>query len=160
MNKELPMVLILIGTSKSLYGDELQRFNSYLEKYKDKIIVTNKLPYEGVISYLKACDILINPRQKSIEAEAGFPTKLGEYFSVKKPVISTNTGDIMHYFRDENCLLISQHDDPLSLVNKINYLYHNRGKGAELAENGYNWAKENLDYIKNAKKLVEFVGNL
>jgi hypothetical protein len=36
-----------------------------------------------------------------ILADSGSPTKIGEYFSARKPVVATKVGDLQHYFSDK-----------------------------------------------------------
>lgn len=152
--------LFLIGSVDSLDKKEMDLLNLYKSKFKDSLILTGLVSYERVIGILKSCDLLINPRQECIESEAGFPTKLGEYFSVKKPIISTSTGDISKYFENKRCLILIESNNPQALAEEIISLFKNKINQKELAVNGYKWAIKNLDYIKNAKRTFEFIHNL
>jgi glycosyltransferase involved in cell wall biosynthesis len=109
---------------------------------------------------LLTCDILVNPRKSGVFAEAGFPTKLGEYFSTKKPVISTRVGDIKSYFTDKNELVLVEPDNPDQLSLAIIYLTENKSQAKRIGDNGYGWAIRNLDFKTNTKKLIDFLGSL
>jgi glycosyltransferase involved in cell wall biosynthesis len=110
-----------------------------------------------VPDYLASCDILVLARKNSQYAQAGFPTKLGEYFATEKPVIMTNVGDITNYFTDGKELMIAEADNPDSVAKKIIYLIEHNEESVKIAKNGRKWAEENLDYINNSKKILAFM---
>lgn len=103
------------------------------------------------------CSILVNPRRESVWADAGFPTKIGEYFATKKPVVATEVGDLAYYFEDMKELVFAEPNNPKSLTKAIDYLLNNKEKSKAIGLNGYEWAKQNLEYISNCKKLINFI---
>jgi len=123
----------------------------------EHIIFTGMVHSNAVPEYLASCDVLVMARKDTHFAKAGFPTKLGEYFAAKRPVIMTNVGDIAQYFIDGKELLIAEPDNPQSFASKIIYLIENIHERKRIAQNGYFWAKENLDYIKNSRKIFNFI---
>lgn len=121
------------------------------------VVFTGFVSTSEVAKNLSNCKILVNPRQKGLSAEAGFPTKLGEYFAAKKPVVATRIGDLKTYFTDREQLVFAEPNDPQSLANAIAYLILNPIDAERIANNGYNWALNNLDYKNNAAKLLSFI---
>ncbi|GAB6282663.1 MAG: hypothetical protein STSR0008_14090 [Ignavibacterium sp.] len=117
---------------------------------------TGLLPFSEIPQQLNECDILVLARPKGIFAEAGFPTKVGEYFACKKPVVVTAVGDLPYYFKDNNEVLLAEPDNPDSVSEKLILLYDNKDLRKMIADNGYNWVKENLDYHKAVKKIILF----
>jgi glycosyltransferase involved in cell wall biosynthesis len=101
--------------------------------------------------------ILVNPRQSGVLADAGFPTKLGEYFATKRPVVATKVGDLAHYFSDKEEIVFAEPNNPKSLADAILFLLENKEKGDQIGLKGFDWALNNLDYIKNSRKLIEFL---
>lgn len=127
----------------------------------EKIVFTGQLDKNDVEINLQKCSILVNPRQKGDWAEAGFPTKLGEYFSMKKPVVATKVGDLKTYFTDKTELVFAEPDNPESIAKAIEFLINNPDITYKIAENGFNWAIRNLECLANSKKLLKFLkGNL
>lgn len=64
--------------------------------------------------------LILRPCRRS--SDAGFPTKLGEYFAAGTPVIANRTGDIANYlFNGQNGFLLED-IDPKSISNLINLL--------------------------------------
>jgi len=149
--------LIIIGEPSI---NDRHRIEKMLEGYPSSYSITGLMSRDQIPEALLSCNILVNPRRSGVFAEAGFPTKLGEYFSTKLPVISTRVGDIRSFFTDKNELVLVDADSPLQLSQAIIYLIENVTEAERIGINGYSWAVQNLDYRANTKKLIEFVGNL
>lgn len=147
--------LIIVG---ELSDDICSKMKSILRNTDTSDInVTGFLCRTDVLRIIKGCDILVNPRKSGARAEAGFPTKLGEYFSSKKAVVSTDTGDISKYCNNWNELVIVPPDSPESMANAISALIEDELKASEIGLNGYKWAAQNLDSRINAEKLLIFL---
>jgi len=147
--------LLLVGPIKNDIIKEINEIFSSLEE--NSIIITGNVDSQYIPDYLYSCDILVNPRRSGIFADAGFPTKLGEYFASKRPVVATSVGDIKIYFQNKKELILVEPDSILSLANGICYLIENKNIANDIALNGYLWASQNLDYIKSAQKLINFI---
>jgi glycosyltransferase involved in cell wall biosynthesis len=124
---------------------------------ESKITFTGLVPFSEIPALLGLCSVLVLARPSGRFADAGFPTKLGEYFASRKPVIITSVGDIPYYFEDERELLIAQPDNPGSICEKLSRLYHDEALAVNISETGYNWAAENLEFRKNAKRIIDFI---
>jgi glycosyltransferase involved in cell wall biosynthesis len=122
-----------------------------------KITFAGRVPGNDVPGYLSSCDILVLARKNTRYAQAGFPTKLGEYMAAKKPVVMTKVGDIPDYFSDRENIIMVAPDKPESLACGINYLIENAEKRSVIANNGFKWAMQNLNYETNCKKIYDFV---
>lgn len=122
----------------------------------DSIIFTGFVPFNEVAPMLNTCDVLVLARPSGIFAEAGFPTKLGEYFACRKPVVLTKVGDFPAYFGNEESALLADADNPQSVAEKLQLIVHSGELRATLSERGYSWGSENLDYRYNTKKLIRF----
>lgn len=147
-------LLLFIGKQDNLELDVI--FNNYFD-IKDNLILPGFLNKNEVSNILSNCDVLVNPRQKSIWSDSGFPTKLGEYFALKKPVITTKVGDLINYFEDKKEVIFAEPNSPISISESIEFVINNKEISKKIGENGFNWAKENLDYISNAEKLIKFL---
>ncbi len=137
-----------------------------LQQIANDLEISNLVQFIGRVSskevknYLDQMDVLVLPRKKTKFADAGFPTKLGEYFNTKKPVILSKVGDFPSYFSDKKEVIFSEPDDYNSLASRMIYLNDHRIEGKIIGLNGYDWAFQNLDYNQNAKKVVKFIERL
>lgn len=145
--------LLIIGEVSADMKKKIQEMGIDMKN----ITFTGQLDKKNVEINLLKCSILVNPRQNGEWAEAGFPTKLGEYFAIKKPVVTTKTGDLKSYFTDKKELVFAEPNNPESLANAIEFIINNPEISSKIAENGYNWAVVNLDYKNNAYKLLNFI---
>lgn len=148
-----------------LIGGSEQDFNYCKEKAKElhlpgKIKYIGKVHYTKLAGVMKKCDAFILPRPASTEAIAGFPTKVGEFLSSKRPMIITNYGDIPVYFKDQYNALLANSSDPGSIAKKITYIIEHPDKAKEIAQNGYNWVVNTLEYISSTKRIGLFLDNL
>ncbi len=147
--------LILIGT---IVNDQLNESKEIIMDIADSVIFTGRVAGTRIPELLSSCNILVNPRLSGVLAEAGFPTKLGEYFATKRPVVATAVGDLEYYFSTGEQLVLVKPDSSESLAAGVISLI-NRGAdfSQALGRAGHTWAKENLCYKKNGIKLFEFI---
>lgn len=123
----------------------------------ENVIFTGLVESSMVKNYLSECLILAITRPSTVQTKAGFPTKLGEYFAVKRHVLATNFGDIEKYFRDGEDLVIAEAGNPASIANKITFILQNREISEQISKKGYVKARDLLDYQKSAKRMVNFI---
>lgn len=149
--------LMILGDINALIGEELFLFNESIKRFPQNILVEGKVNYSDIPGKLGTCQILVNPRISGKRADAGFPTKLGEYLACSRAVVTTKVGDLIEYFEDKSELLLAEPDSPESLAQKIIWLIENPVQMERISRKGFEWCENNLDFIKSAKKLVEFI---
>lgn len=141
-----------------IIGEIIPSLQQEISKHTLKnVIFTGKLNASEVSIELQKCNILVNPRRLGVSADSGFPTKIGEYFAAKKTVVATKVGDLNLYFKDKEELIFAEPNKPDSICNAIEYALQNRDIALQIAKRGNDWAINNLDYINNSKKLIEFI---
>ena len=158
--QDLDVSLLVIGDST--YGKSL------LPMLKAKCIslgIMEKVNFTGLVEAsavkrcLSECNILVITRPATIQTKAGFPTKLGEYFAVRRPILATNFGDIESYFEDGLDLVIAETGNPDSIASKIKFMLQNMELSEQISQTGYVKAKELLDYKESVKKLIRFINS-
>lgn len=122
----------------------------------NKVTFTGLVPFKEVPQLLNACQILALTRPSGIFAEAGFPTKLGEYFACMKPVLVTAVGDIKKYFVTGVHAVIAEPENIDSIVEGFESLIENEQLRQQLAINAYQWLQENLNYRTVSTKINNF----
>ena len=136
-----------------------------LEKKAESLNILENVIFSGLVDFkeisglLHTCNILVLARPSGLFAEAGFPTKLGEYMACKKPVVITKVGDIPMYLEDGKNAMLAEPDNPQSISDKIIYLIDNTLKSKEIGEDGYKWACDKLEYNKASKRILDFIDN-
>ena len=163
LNKKYPNIhLLIIGDVVDTKKTLLPELNDYALKFG----VTEDITFTGLVSYteipklLNSCQILALIRPSGEFAEAGFPTKLGEYFACKKPVVITSVGDIPFYFKNKEHAIIVSPEDLLSIISGFELLLNDEKLSHHISENAYNWMNLNLNYKKLSSKLDIFINRI
>jgi glycosyltransferase involved in cell wall biosynthesis len=119
-----------------------------------KVIFTGLISTPEVKDYLSRCMVLAITRPDTVQTRAGFPTKLGEYFALKKPVLSTRFGDMERYFKDGVDLVYAECDHPDSIADRLEWMINHRDEIEIIAERGYTTASQLLDFTISMKHIM------
>jgi glycosyltransferase involved in cell wall biosynthesis len=158
--QDLHVSLLVVGDStfgKSLLPDLKLICNNL--GISEKVTFTGLVELSLVKRYLSECQILAITRPSTLQTKAGFPTKLGEYFAVKRQVLATNFGDIERYFQDGEDIVIAEAGNPESIADRIKFMLLNREDSELISERGYLKAKKLLDYQESIKRLIHFIND-
>ena len=79
---------------------------------KDSIVFTGIVSAADIPQILKNAAVLALDRPDSLQAQCGFPTKLGEYLLTENPVIVTKVGDIPLFLKDGETALLVEERNP------------------------------------------------
>ena len=126
---------------------------------QDNVTFTGLINLESVKKYLCECRILAITRPSTIQTKAGFPTKLGEYYATKKPVLATNFGDMERYFTDKQDVVMASCSDPDSIADKIEWMLSNKEEVEQITVKGYARAMELLEYERSVGRMLDFLNS-
>ena len=149
--------LMIIGDSGNNNMIEQLAINAGLE---ERIILMGNVHRDKVPELLCRSKILALARPNNLQAEGGFPTKLGEYLSTGNLVIVTAVGDIPLYLKDNESALIAQPGDIKSFADKIKYAIENYENLNNVRKSGYNVCVNNFDSKLQGLRLSEFFQQL
>ncbi len=161
LKEQMPVSLVVVGDSP--FGKSMiPELEVVCEKMgiKDLVHFAGLVNYEDVRTYLSQCKLLAITRPSNIQTQAGFPTKLGEYMALKKPVLATDFGEIESYFTDNNEIIIAKCGDSASIADKIKYMLQNDEQMNVIAANGYNKAFELLEYNRSMTRIISFLDSI
>lgn len=150
--------LLIIGDT--LVGKSvLPNLSEIVKKYNidSNVTFTGLVAYPSMPALLNSCQILALTRPNGIFAETGFPTKLGEYFACRKPVLITSVGDVSLYFKNEDHLIIVNPEDIEGIAQGFEKLINDADLSNRLCINAYDWMQENLYYKRVSKKIFKFI---
>jgi len=162
LNKKYPNTHLLI------IGDVING-DSLLPKLKELVArlgvsegvtFTGLVPFHKIPELLNSCQILALTRPNGVSAEAGFPTKLGEYFACRKPVLMTRVGDIPMYLKNEEHIMLVNPEDIDDIVNGFEKLINDDQLSEKLSLHSFQWMNENLNYRNMSSKLTQFICNV
>lgn len=116
-----------------------------------------RVPADAVAGLLQGCHVLALPRPASRQAQGGFPTKLGEYLTTGRPVLTTSVGDIPHYLRaDVNCFMVPP-GDPDVMAEAIASVARDYGHAQSIGRAGQELAHTTFHPRRAAGILVQFM---
>lgn len=156
-NKNLKLLIVGDSTNGSGHLVDIAKQKANNLSIEEYITFTGLVSAEEIPRYLEMTNILVLPRPDLLSASAGFPTKLGEYFAARRPVVATRVGDLPKYLRDEEHLIFANPSDPFDLANSIKKLIDNKELFTRLVQNAYLWMDYNLNYINLSNKLDKFL---
>ena len=157
-NKSVNVTLLVIGDST--FGESLipsLKVESKRLGLLEKVTFTGLVESSMVKQYLSECKILTITRPSNTQTKAGFPTKLGEYFATKRPVLATDFGDMNRYFTDGLDIIMAECGNPESIALKITWMLQNSEELELISQRGYDKAKQLLEYKKSVNKMINFL---
>jgi glycosyltransferase involved in cell wall biosynthesis len=76
------------------------------ERLRQRVTVTGRLPFDDMLDYLSACDVLALPLSDTVANRGRWPSKINEYLAVGRPVVACDVGDVAHLLRDHRIGLL------------------------------------------------------
>lgn len=149
------LCMILSGSESELDAihDEIQRRNLL-----KNVTIKTKLSYFDLISTYQSAQALLIPQDPSCISEiARFSQKIAEYLSVGRPVLSNSVGEIKHYFTEGVNMFIANEYSPSAYAKLMKFVIDNPEKSTEVGLNGYNFGKNNFDYLVLSEHLDSFL---
>lgn len=126
----------------------------------ERLNLTERIVFTGIISskkmpqLLKNAEVLALDRPNSLQAQCGFPTKLGEYLLTGNPVVVTKVGDIPLYLKDGISALLSEDRNPEEFASKILWALTHPKESAIIGENGKKVALQNFNNKIETHKII------
>jgi glycosyltransferase involved in cell wall biosynthesis len=157
-SRESSTELMIIG---GIVGDSklLPQLRGLAEELgvEENVVFTGLVPFQRMPGLLHSCDILALARPSGIFAEAGFPTKLGEYMACRKPVVLTRVGDMPRYLDHGKNALLAEPDCPEDFAKQILWLIAHPTEAEAIAIQGCRWATETLSHRQAVVGFGEFL---
>lgn len=76
------------------------------EDVLERVTVTGRLPFDEMLGYLSACDVLALPLSDTIANRGRWPSKVNEYVAVGRPTVACDVGDVAGLLRDNDIGLL------------------------------------------------------
>ncbi|NEW85326.1 MAG: glycosyltransferase family 4 protein [Mariniphaga sp.] len=123
---------------------------------EDNVHFVNRLSEKELLIYQQQCSLLILNKPDNEQNRYNFPTKLGEYLRLKKPVIYTPVGEMANYLKDGINAFEVPVDRPDLLAEKIVFVIENPEQVKPIAEQGAAFAQNEFNYRVQGKRLKTF----
>lgn len=123
----------------------------------DNVVFTGLVSYKEMPQILKNAEILALDRPNNVQAQYGFPTKLGEYLLTGNPVVITRVGDIPVFLKDKESALIAEPQNPQDFAEKMCWGIEHTEEATTIGQRGKLVAETSFNYLTETKKLVEII---
>ena len=156
--KKIPNIkLYIIGKSpsKTESNSNIDLIKEY--QLEDRIVLTGMVPAAVMPQLLVNAKVLVLARPNSMQAENGFPTKLGEYLLSKRPVVITKTGDIPLFLKHKEDALLCNPGDVDNIAENILWALENEEKAAVIGRNGCEVALKEFNSINETLKIIRIL---
>lgn len=143
------VMLVIVGRQ------DFRQHQMYLEELvrryglKDRVLFTGVAPRSEIPSWYARCEMFVNA-----SVWEGF--LIPEAFALRKPIVAYAVDAHEEVLGNDRGLLVKD-ATPLGFALAVKSLLDNPSRTERLGENGYRWARENLDYDKitdNWEKIV------
>ena len=124
---------------------------------KDKVVFTGIVPAEKMPQLLKNAEVLALARPNNLQAQHGFPTKLGEYLLTENPVVVTKVGDIPLFLEDGVSALLSEPQNTKEFADKLCWALEHPKEAAIIGRNGKEVALREFNAKIETKKLMNVI---
>lgn len=158
VSKGCPVKLNVIGTDGN--SGRAARYRKICEKdesLKNRVIFKGRVPDESYISVLSRSTCLVLPRPNIQVVKASFPTRLPEFLSTGRPVLTTNVPDVPLYLDAGKEAMIVSGDTVESLAEGILEIWKNPKNAECIGRAGKERAKKEFDYIRRTNTIYNFI---
>lgn len=142
------VILRLVGDSDDARTSNVPEYREIAEglSIAGRVEFTGQVPRSEIPRHLGEASVLVLARPSSQQADAGFPTKLGEYLASGRPVIVTRTSDISEYLTDGETAFIVPPGDLEALVTALRRVLSDPESASAVGAAGRHVAEESFDY--------------
>ncbi|MDO3625438.1 glycosyltransferase [Mucilaginibacter sp. BT774] len=129
-------------------------------KMQDSIEITGYVDRPVMIERMTNAAVLALAKPNNLQSEHCFPTKIAEYLSTGKPVLTTSTGSIPQYLTDRKDSFLTEPNDPDRLAQTLSDIFADYGKAEIVGQNGRKLAQIEFDYTTQVDRIITFFDEL
>jgi len=167
MTVDVEEVESVIGTSDDIgdyvcYAGSLSEEKDGVETLRSacsafELKILNGLPRHEALRIMSKARCLVLARPDSQQARAGFPTKLGEYLALGRPVVVTKVGEMPRFLEDGRTAYLVEPGNVESFANKLREVFADKEKAEKIGLAGKGVAKSCFDLRNHERTLCEWM---
>ena len=152
----LKLYLVLGGDSSS---EGINAVKAYAKKLgiADSIRVFSRIPFSELIEKYCGAKGLLIPLRDSLQDKARFPHKIGEYLASGNPILTTNYGEVTHYFNHLETAFIAPEFELEAYSKLMQQLIDEPELGEKVGAAGRLLGLEQFDCNAHGRKLKAFL---
>ena len=146
----------LVFTGSARYQPKIDEFLDKTNTDRSKIIISGYVPRSELFDLYKRSWALLIPLFNDVRSKARFPTKIAEYTSTARPIVTTNIGEIPYFFVDRQNAYVAENDNAEAFGRRILEALLSPEKAAIIGRNGLNTCEKYFDYSKYSNAMFDF----
>lgn len=150
------LLLVIGGDIKNPHFQQLEA-KIHASGFDNFITLRKNVPHANLISLYKKAELLIVPLRKTLQDIAGFHHKVGEYTASARPIISSDFGEINHYFRDGETAILADDFTVDAYFEKLSKILTETDKIAQIGKAGFEIGFHHLNYKTYSADLKRFI---
>jgi len=115
--------------------------------------------YDDLIGYYKNARALLIPLQENLQDKARFPFKISEYTAAARPIITSDSGAVVEFFKDGENALLAKTGRISDFSAKLNFILENPQKAEQIGMNGYALGQNYFNYKSYRSTLLKLILN-
>jgi len=147
--------LLLVGKVHPLVQEKIK--NKHLQ---NRVVTVGVIHRDHIPAVMVNARALCLSRPDNLQADGGFPTKLGEYLAAGRPVVITDVGEITEYLTDGVNAFISGPDDVSAYAEKLKSCLLDPDNADNIGIAGRRVAFERFNFSNYSEDLHLFLSNL
>ena len=159
-NGDIPYICYAGGLTEAKDGIETLKkaYGIVKRKYPQvELKLLRDLPHDEAVAVMKGAACLVLARPDSLQARAGFPTKLGEYLATGRPVVVTRTGEIDRFLVDGESAYLAEPGNIEDIARQICAVFADAGKAERIGVAGRDVALREFDLRVHGKEVQEWL---
>ena len=147
------------GANDSSYQSVLTSLIAQME-LGENIVFVPSMSHAALIDFLATMRLLVLPRPDTIVSKAGFPGKLSEYISSRRPVVTTRFGDIGQYIIDGKTGYVCPDYSPAGFAKTVKRALEEPDRHERIASEAFQMAERQFDVPHVAAAVERFILSL
>lgn len=136
--------------------NELQQLCRDQQIWK-RIFFTGKVSADDMPALLCKANILALARPDSLQAQNGFPTKLGEYLATGRPAVVTKVGDIPMFLEDKVSAFLVEPNNIQAFADALTCAADNETLSTKVGIEGRKVAMQHFNAVSESKKVLSYM---
>ncbi len=152
--------LVLMGDIN--LSSNKNEINSFISEHnlKDEVEITGYVSRPEMILRMSNAAVLALAKPLNLQSEHCVPTKIAEYLSTGKPVLSTKTGSIPKFLTNKKDSFLTEPNNPEQLADTLFNIYTDYPNSEIVGENGRILAQNQFEYTKQGDRIIAFFTNM
>lgn len=137
-----------------------------INKIIEDLSLQNKIKFLGylsdaeVLEYQKKSLLAVINKPNNLQNNYCFPTKLGEYMILGKPIIVNKVGEYMNYLKDDYNAIVLEKNTPEFLGDSIIKVLNNNDYYKQIGFNAKKTADVSFNYNVQAERINNYFNNI